>query len=62
MWNAGGIDMPVKVTGYLGEMNGQHYVSIAGSKTGIPASSLTPIRKKRCSTLKERSTPSQPQS
>jgi hypothetical protein len=33
-------DVPVIVTGYLGEKNGQHFFSIAESQTGIPGEQL----------------------
>lgn len=40
-WHAPGGDIPVNVTGHLGEQNGETYYSVAGSKTGIPGSQLS---------------------
>ncbi len=40
VWVANGVDIPVTVTGYLGEVDGVHYVSIDGSSTGVPAGEL----------------------
>ena len=35
-WENQDSSTPVEVTGYLGERDGRHYVSIAGSETGVP--------------------------
>lgn len=36
MWHGPDTDQPVKVIGYWGERDGQHYVEIEGSNTGVP--------------------------
>jgi len=41
LWQNAGTDVPVKVTGYLGNKGGKHYVSIEGTNTGIPLDELT---------------------
>lgn len=40
IWMTKAGDVPVFVKGYLGQHNGQHYVRIKGSKTGIPWNEL----------------------
>lgn len=41
VWQRPEGDTPVNVTGYLGEHQGQHYVSIEGSSIGIPLSEVS---------------------
>lgn len=40
IWNCNGHDHHVTIISYLGEVDGREYVSIEGSKTGVPLDEL----------------------
>jgi len=41
VWTNNGVDIPIEITGVLGEYNGKKYFSIKESFTGIPEDEIT---------------------